>query len=321
MNRVEEWSVESDFADLRLDQAVNQKYKEISRTLAQEMIKNGEILVNGKTAKPGQKLKGGESVSLTIRCEEKESNIAATPLDFAILYEDKYIIAINKPAGLVVHPGAGKETTTVVSAVLGHTKLSPIGAPARPGVVHRLDKDTSGVMVLAKTREAHRRLAEAFSGRELEKEYLAIIQGHIVNRKGRIEVAIERDKIHRQRMKATSAERGRMAISLFEVVEYLEGATLIKVKIMTGRTHQIRVHMAYTGHPLLGDTTYGSKRLPNHAKHFLHSHRLVFQHPITGKKVELEAPVPEPFNQALKELRSSGLPIIMQVKINCKVTR
>ena len=306
MNRVEEWCVDSDFSGLRLDQAVNQKYREISRTLAQEMIKAGEILLNGATTKPGQKLKGGETVKLTLRCEEEATTIAATPLDFKILYEDKYIVVVDKPAGLVVHPGAGKEKATVVSALLGHTKLSPIGAPTRPGVVHRLDKDTSGIMVLAKTREAHRRLAEAFSGRELEKEYMAIIQGHIVNRKGRIEVAIERDKIHRKRMKATSSDKGRMAVSLFEVVEYLEGATLVRVKILTGRTHQIRVHMAFTGHPLLGDTTYGGKRWQKRARHFLHSSRLAFNHPITGARIDLQAQLPEDFAAAISELRSSA---------------
>jgi len=306
MNRVEEWCVDSDFSGLRLDQAVNQKYREISRTLAQEMIKAGEILLNGAPTKPGQKLKGGETVKLTLRSEEEATTISATPLDFKILYEDKYLVVVDKPAGLVVHPGAGKEKATVVSALLGHTKLSPIGAPTRPGVVHRLDKDTSGIMVLAKTREAHRRLAEAFSGRELEKEYMAIIQGHIVNRKGRIEVAIERDKIHRKRMKATSADKGRMAVSLFEVVEYLESATLVRVKILTGRTHQIRVHMAFTGHPLLGDTTYGGKRWQKRARHFLHSSRLAFNHPITGARIDLQAQLPEYFTAAISELRSNA---------------
>ncbi|PKL47842.1 MAG: RluA family pseudouridine synthase [Candidatus Riflebacteria bacterium HGW-Riflebacteria-2] len=306
MNRVEEWCVENDFAGLRLDQAINQKYHDISRTLAHEMIKAGEILLNDASTKPGQKLKGGETVKLTLRCEEESTAIAATPLDFKILYEDKYIVVVDKPAGLVVHPGAGKEKATVVSALLGHTKLSPVGAPTRPGVVHRLDKETSGIMVLAKTREAHRRLAEAFSGRELEKEYMAIIQGHVVNRKGRIEVAIERDKVHRKRMKATAADKGRMAISLFEVVEYLEGATLIKVKILTGRTHQIRVHMAFTGHPLLGDTTYGGKRWHSRTRHFLHSSRLAFNHPITGVKIDLQAPIPEYFATAISELRRNS---------------
>jgi len=133
---------------------------------------------------------------------------------------------------------------------------------------------------------------------------MAIIQGHIVNRKGRIEVAIERDRIHRKRMKATSADKGRMAISLFEVEEYLEGATLVKVRILTGRTHQIRVHMAFTGHPLLGDTTYGGKRWQKRARHFLHSSRLAFNHPITGARIELQAPLPEYFQEAISELRS-----------------
>ncbi len=306
MSKTELWSVEAEYAGLRIDLAINKKFSTISRTLAQDMLKSGEIKIENHVVKPGLKVKGGEKVEIVFRPDEVEPEIKATALDFPILFEDRYMIAINKPTGLVVHPGAGKEKTTVVSALLGHTKLSPVGAPTRPGVVHRLDKDTSGVMILAKSREVHRKLAEAFAGHELEKEYLAIIQGHIVNRKGRIEVAIERDKIHRQRMKATSAEKGRMAISLFEVLEYLNGATLIKVRILTGRTHQIRVHMAYTGHPLLGDVTYGGKRLEKRAEHFLHSHRLVLKHPINGKTLELEAPMPARFAQVLDQLRAGA---------------
>ncbi|NCB38150.1 MAG: RluA family pseudouridine synthase [Erysipelotrichia bacterium] len=308
MNRVEEWVVEPEMAGLRLDLAINQKHREISRTLAQEMLKNGEIKLNGQTVKSSLKLRGGEKIWITFRDDEPEQEIKATELDFPILFEDKYMIAINKPAGLVVHPGAGKEKTTVVSALLGHTKLSPIGAPTRPGVVHRLDKETSGVMILAKTRDAHRKLAEAFASHELEKEYLAIIQGHIVNRKGRIEVAVERDKIHRKRMKATSSEKGRMAISQFEVIEYLKSNTLVKVRIMTGRTHQIRVHMAFTGHPLLGDVTYGGKRFEKKAEHFLHSSRLVLKHPISGKEMILEAALPERFAGVLEQLRNDTQP-------------
>lgn len=306
MSKTETWAVEPEYAGLRIDLAINRKFGQISRTLAQEMLKTGEIKVGSQLVKPGLKVKGGEKVEITFRPEEVEPEIKATTLDFPILFEDRYMIAINKPAGLVVHPGAGKEKTTVVSALLGHTKLSPIGAPTRPGVVHRLDKDTSGVMILAKTRDVHRKLAEAFAGHELEKEYLAIIQGHIVNRKGRIEVAIERDKIHRKRMKATSADKGRMAISNFEVIEYLKGATLVKVKILTGRTHQIRVHMAFTGHPLLGDVTYGGKRLEKKAEHFLHSHRLALKHPVTGKELEFIAPMPDRFAHMLTQLRQEA---------------
>ncbi|HNW12193.1 MAG TPA: RluA family pseudouridine synthase [Candidatus Rifleibacterium sp.] len=306
MSKTETWAVEPEYAGLRIDLAINRKFGQISRTLAQEMLKTGEIKVGSQLVKPGLKVKGGEKVEITFRPEEVEPEIKATTLDFPILFEDRYMIAVNKPAGLVVHPGAGKEKTTVVSALLGHTKLSPIGAPTRPGVVHRLDKDTSGVMILAKTRDVHRKLAEAFAGHELEKEYLAIIQGHIVNRKGRIEVAIERDKIHRKRMKATSADKGRMAISNFEVIEYLKGATLVKVKILTGRTHQIRVHMAFTGHPLLGDVTYGGKRLEKKAEHFLHSHRLALKHPVTGKELEFIAPIPDRFAHMLTQLRQEA---------------
>jgi 23S rRNA pseudouridine1911/1915/1917 synthase len=306
MARIEEWIVEAELAGTRLDSAINQKYKTVSRTLVQEMLKNGEITVNGSPAKPGQKLKGGENIRIAFRDDEVTTDIQATNLDFPILYEDKYIIAINKPAGLVVHPGAGQEKTTVVSALLGHTRLSPIGAPTRPGVVHRLDKDTSGVMILAKTRDAHRKLSEAFAAHEIEKEYHALIQGHIVNRKGRIEVAIERDKIHRKRMKATSAEKGRMAISIFEVVEYLKSSSLVKVRILTGRTHQIRVHMAFTGHPLLGDVTYGGKKWERKSQHFLHSSRLALKHPITGKEMVFEAPLPPAFAQMIESLRESA---------------
>lgn len=303
MSNIEEWIVEEDFAGTRLDAAINQKYgKEVSRTLAQEMIKAGEITLDGQAIKTGYKLKGGEKILVALRLVDKEISIQATPLDFPIVFEDEHLIVINKPSGLVVHPGAGGEKETVVSALLGHTNLSPIGAPVRPGIVQRLDKGTSGIMLVAKTKEAHRNLAAAFAEHNIEKEYLAIIQGHIVNRKGRIEVAIERDKIHRKRMKATAAGKGRMAISQFEVLEYLKGASFVKVAIQTGRTHQIRVHMAFTGHPLIGDTTYGGRKFEGTSELFLHSSRLAMKHPITGKQMEWVAPIPESFEQALEKL-------------------
>lgn len=303
MNNKEQWIIERDYAGLRLDHAINKKFSNLSRTVAQDMIKNGEITLDGKAVKPGQKLKEGNRIEVTFRSEELETNIQATELNFPILYEDNDIIVINKPFGLVVHPGAGNEKHTVVSSVLSHTTLSPIGAPDRPGVVHRLDKETSGIMVLAKNKEAHKSLAEQFAGHELDKEYLAIIQGHIVNKNGRIKVAIERDPIHRQRMKATSAENGRMAESVFQVIEYLKRATLVRVKILTGRTHQIRVHMAFTGHPLLGDTLYGGNKFGN-KEHFLHSCKLSFKHPISGKTLMFEAEMPRRFKEVMEELKN-----------------
>ena len=302
MSRIENWNIEEDYVGMRLDQAINKRFPDISRNLAQEMIKNAEIKIGNSIPKASQKLKAGNIIEITFRDDELNTEIQATEMNFPILYEDDDIIVINKPFGLVVHPGAGNEKVTVVSALLSHTNLSPIGAPDRPGVVHRLDKETSGIMVLAKTKEAHKNLAEQFASHELEKEYIALIQGHIVNKKGRIQVAIERDQVHRQRMKATSVDNGRMAISIFEVMEYLKNSTLVKVRILTGRTHQIRVHMAFTGHPLLGDTTYGGKKFGN-SEHFLHSAKLSFTHPITGKSMTFQADIPERFKEVIEELR------------------
>ncbi len=306
MKNIENWLVTEEYVGMRLDQAINKKFPDISRNIAQEMIKNGEIKANNSIVKASLKLKIGDNIEINHRTDDLNTEIQATEMNFPILYEDDDIIVINKPYGLVVHPGAGNEKVTVVSALLSHTNLSPIGAPDRPGIVHRLDKETSGIMVLAKNKEAHKNLADQFASHELEKEYIAIIQGHIVNQKGRIQVAIERDPVHRQRMKATSADNGRMAISIFEVMEYLKNSTLVKVQILTGRTHQIRVHMAFTGHPLLGDTTYGGRKYGNN-EHFLHSHKLTFKHPISGKTMTFEAELPVRFKQVIEELRNGSV--------------
>jgi len=291
---------------LRLDLALSRHFPDTSRAMIQEMVKNGEITIDEKTVKPSRKIYGGERVSITLREPEKPPMISATELDFPILFEDEDIIVVNKPAGLVVHPGAGKEAFSVVSALLSRTHLSPIGAPLRPGVVHRLDKTTSGVMVLAKTETAHRKLAKIFSGRSAEKEYLAILEGKPAVEKGRIEVAIERDRLHRKRMKATSSDKGRESVSVFEIIESFRHAALARVKIETGRTHQIRVHMAYIRSPLLGDVTYGGSKWEGKAIHYLHSHRLSLKHPISGNKMEWIAPLPSQFQEALQHLRDCG---------------
>ncbi len=298
------WTIEPEYIGLRLDAAISSKYPDISRSVASDMIKNSEILLNGDLVKPSIKLKGEEVLTITFRDDEAENTVLQpTPMNFPVLFEDDDIIVINKPTGLVVHPGAGGETETVVSALLSHTNLSPVGAPIRPGVVQRLDKETSGIMILAKTRKAHMNLAEAFAGHDIHKEYIAIAQGHIANKKGRIEVAIERDRVHRKRMKATSPENGRMAISKFEVIEYLEGASLVRVKILTGRTHQIRVHMQFIGHSLYGDATYGGRKLLGKHEHFLHSAKLSLKHPITGEQMTWEADPPEAFQEAINKLK------------------
>lgn len=304
MNKKLEWVVENEYKGKRLDASVNKKFDYISRSEAQTLIKENGITVDGCSVKPSIKLKGNEVITIFLKDKEEIKCIEATPLNFPVVFEDDHIIVINKPSGLVVHPGAGHEKTTVVSALLSHTKLSPIGAPIRPGVVQRLDKATSGLMVLAKTEASHRKMAELFSTHDIEKEYTAIIQGHIVNRKGRIEVAIERDRVHRKRMQPTTSEKGRMAISQFEVIEYLNGATLVRVNIKTGRTHQIRVHMAFAGHPLLGDTLYRGRKLNGKAEHFLHSTILGFSHPITNEKMRWQVDLPDRFSEVLNELKN-----------------
>lgn len=287
----------------RLDAALAGKAGDISRTALQELIKSGAVTVDGKPAKPSQKMKGGEAVHIQIPEAAAPETIAATPLKFPIVFEDEHLVVVDKPAGLVVHPGAGHETESVVSALLSNMSLSPVGAPLRPGVVHRLDKATSGLMVLAKTEKTHRKLTKAFAGRAVTKEYLALVQGRIKDERGRIEVAIERDRLHRKRMKATYGERGRMAVSVFEVVERLHGASLVRVRIETGRTHQIRVHMAFLGHPLLGDVLYGGRRIEGKTIHFLHSAKLSMAHPVTGKHMTWERPVPPEFAAAIVNRR------------------
>lgn len=300
-----EWAVPAVMKGTRLDAALAAQHADTSRSLLQEMIKTGEVTIDGAVAKPSLRLKGGEVVRYRIPKAPEAEPIAATPLDFPILFEDESVVVIDKPVGLVVHPGAGREKVSVVSSLLSHTELSPIGSPIRPGVVHRLDKSTSGVMILAKTETAHRRLTKLFAGRSAEKEYLALVNGEVGADRGRVEVAIERDRVQRKRMMATRPDRGKPAISRYEVVERFPGATLVRVAIETGRTHQIRVHLAYIGHPLLGDVLYGGRRFRGEPKHFLHSCRLRVPHPMTKKELCCEAPLPAAFQNAVQFLRQS----------------
>ncbi|HEY9071585.1 MAG TPA: RluA family pseudouridine synthase [Candidatus Ozemobacteraceae bacterium] len=306
MTRILEFTLGPEANGARLDAALAGKAGDLSRTALQELIRQGALTVDGKTVKPGLKLKGGEAIRVELPEESTPDTITPTPLAFPIIYEDEHLVVIDKPVGLVTHPGAGHETESVVSALLSHTRLSPIGAPLRPGVVHRLDKGTSGLMVLAKTESVHRKLTRSFASRQVTKEYLALVQGRIADDRGRIEVAIERDRLHRKRMKATYGERGRMAVSVFEVIERLRGASLVRVRIETGRTHQIRVHMAFIGHPLLGDVLYGGKRIDGKIVHHLHSARLTLKHPVSGTPITWEAPLPAAFTEAIATLRTSS---------------
>jgi 23S rRNA pseudouridine1911/1915/1917 synthase len=282
-------------AGKRLDQMVHERLPEYSRSRIQEWIRNGRVLVDGAPARPSRALKGSEGIEVEPAAPPP---LAAEPeaIPLSILYEDEDLVAVNKPAGMVVHAGAGAHSGTLVNALLHRFGgLSSVGGPLRPGIVHRLDRFTSGVLLVAKNDAAHQRLAAQFSGREIEKTYLALAHGRVKADSGRIERPIARDPVHRTRMTGRLAS-GRAAWSEYKVVRRYESFTFLEVRIGTGRTHQIRVHLSGMGHPIVGDTLYGAPArvpgMPALGRFFLHSHRIRFRQPTTGERVTVEAPLP-----------------------------
>jgi len=291
----------------RLDAWLAENEPDHSRARWQALIRDGLVTVNGKTVKPNSKLHTDDRVEWTIP-EPVSSEVLPEDIPLNIVFEDEHIIAINKPAGLVVHPAAGNENGTLVNALLYHcTDLAGIGGEKRPGIVHRLDKDTSGVMVVAKTEKAMAELSRQFKKRETEKEYIAIVRGLPGLASGHIETTIGRHPILRKKM-ATNVKRGRNAVSHYKVIETLNNASLLSVRIETGRTHQIRVHMAFIKHPVLGDRLYARSRPSDVVwpdRQMLHATRLCITHPDTGKQITFNAPLPADMEDALKALRIS----------------
>ena len=286
----------------------------MSRGAIQRLIEQGHIRVNGRVAKPTHHPRAGELIEIHWpAARPADARPEAIPLD--ILFEDSDLLVLNKPPGLVVHPAVGHEEHTLVNALLHHCagQLSGIGGVARPGIVHRLDKETSGCLVVAKNDAAHTALANQFAGRKVEKIYHAIVCGEIVRDKGEIRAAIARHPTHRKRMAVTDG-RGREAWTSYRVLERLNAATLAEALLHTGRTHQIRVHFQHLGFPIVGDTTYGNrqnKKLTEqtgyHApRQMLHAQKLSFRHPRTGRQQTCEAPWPEDFQAALRVLRGTG---------------
>jgi len=258
-----------------------------SRSRLQAWIKDGRVLVDGGAAKASLLLRGGEQVDVS---PADLAPLHATPEDLPIeiLYEDRSVIAVNKPAGLVVHAGAGARSGTLVNRLVHHfTALSQVGGEMRPGIVHRLDRGTSGVLLVARTDQAHRALAAQFAGRTIEKIYLALVQGRMRAESGRIMTPIARDPVRRTRMTARLGH-GREAITEYRVRQRFEGFTYLEVRIGTGRTHQIRAHLASIGHPVAGDRLYGAKAA---ARVFLHAWRIGFSSPATSEHVTVEAPL------------------------------
>jgi len=310
--RTEHFTVEQSLPSERLDVFLRTKFPAVSRGAMQRLIEQGHIRVDGKTVKPTHSPRAGEKIEVHWpEARPAEAQPEEIPLD--ILFEDKSLIVVNKPAGLVVHPAAGHEEHTLVNALLFHCKgsLSGIGGVARPGIVHRLDKETSGCLVVAKNDETHIALSEQFANRVVKKVYHAIVCGEVPREAGEIHAAIARHPTHRKRMAVQDDSDGRAAHTSYRVLEKLNHATLVEAQIHTGRTHQIRVHFQHLGHPVVGDDTYGStknkrlKELANYAapRVLLHAKELSFIHPRTQKTLKFSAPLPDDFKQALKLLR------------------
>ena len=313
--RTETFTVEQSLPSGRLDTFLRQKFPAASRSALQRLIEQGHVRVNDLTVKPTHAPHAGDRVEVHWpEAKPAEAQPEEIPLD--ILFEDKSLLVLNKPVGLVVHPAAGHEEHTLVNALLHHCRgsLSGIGGVARPGIVHRLDKETSGCLVVAKNDATHLALSRQFASRQVGKIYNAIVCGEIARESGEIRAAIARHPSHRKRMAARDDDSGRAAHTSYRVLERLNAATLVEAQIHTGRTHQVRVHFQFLGHPLVGDETYGSrqnarlKELTNYAapRVMLHARELSFIHPRTEKPMTFEAPLPKDFRAALKLLRAKS---------------
>jgi 23S rRNA pseudouridine1911/1915/1917 synthase len=309
--RAENFTVEKSLPGGRLDTFLRTKFPAVSRGAMQRLIEQGHIRVNGQATKPTHTPRAGDQVEIHWPdARPAEAQPEEMPLD--ILFEDKSLLVVNKPAGLVVHPAAGHEEHTLVNALLHHCagQLSGIGGVARPGIVHRLDKETSGCLVVAKNDETHLALSKQFAERQVKKIYNAIVCGELARDSGEIRAAIARHSTHRKRMAVRDDDSGRAAHTSWRVLEKLNAAAFVEAQIHTGRTHQIRVHFEFLGHPLVGDETYGTKQNKRFAeltgyaapRVMLHSRELSFIHPRTEKEMSFESPLPEDFREALKRL-------------------
>ena len=310
-------TVDEDAAGWRLDRWLARELPEQSRSRLQSLIALGAVLLDGRPARPSSRLRAGQAVALHLP-EPRPAVPRAQDIPITVVHADRWLLVIEKPAGLVVHPGAGAPDGTLVNALLHHVRdLSGIGGELRPGIVHRLDKGTSGRMVVAKDDATHRDLVRQFAGRTVEKEYLAVVLGVPSPRQGTVDSPVGRDPVNRKKMSARGP-RARAARSDYAVVEVLDDAALVRVRIHSGRTHQVRVHLSSLGHPVAGDPLYGGRRAPGSRRAparealraldrpALHAARLAFTHPGTGERLEFTSPLPHDL-QALKDaLRPEG---------------
>jgi len=273
-----------------------------SRTIAERLLDAGEVLVDGRTLAKSHRLTGGEEVDFEPVAPEA-ARLEPEPMDLRLAYEDEYLVVVDKPAGLVVHPAPGHASGTLVHGLLAHDVAG--GDADRPGIVHRLDRDTSGLMVVARSEEAHRRLKELVRLHALERHYAALVVGRPRSRRGRIEAPVGRDRRDPMRH-SLDTDTPRDAVTQFELVESLPRHSLLDVLLETGRTHQIRVHLAAIDLPVAGDPVYGRPRELGLERQFLHAGRLAFDHPFTGARVEVESPLPPDLSAALERARAEG---------------
>jgi len=302
------YTVSAEEMNERLDNFLSLK-SDITRSGIQRLIKSGLAMVNGGVEKPGYKIKAGDIIEVIVH-DEPDTILNAEDIPLDIIWEDEHMVVVNKPHGMVVYPAVGNRSGTLMNALAFRCKkLSPVGAPLRPGIVHRLDKDTSGIMVIAKDNVTHYDLVDQFREREIKKQYLALLFGNMKDDKGEINKSIGRSLSNRKKM-STKARRTKEAITQYEVVDRFGYATLVRVRILTGRTHQIRVHFASMGHPVLGDSLYGKKvkletsqGIIKFNRQMLHASRLKLKHPVTGDMQEFIAPMPDDIEEAIEMLK------------------
>ncbi|MFC7442349.1 RluA family pseudouridine synthase [Laceyella putida] len=299
-----EWEVTEEYEGERLDKFLPSFHEEWSRARVQDWIRDGFVRVNGQVKKSNYRLKLGERVEFD-EPPIAELEVAAEAIPLDIRYEDHDVIVVNKPRGMVVHPGAGNNTGTLVNALLAHCKgeLSGIGGVARPGIVHRIDKDTSGLLMVAKNDLAHQSLVEQLKEHSVDRVYVAVVHGVIPHEHGTIDAPLGRDPVHRQRMTVIH-KNSKHAVTHFSVLERFKEASLVECRLETGRTHQIRVHMKYIGFPLIGDPVYGPKKnvyaIEGQA---LHAQVIGFTHPRTGERIRIEAELPPDMEKLIRTLK------------------
>ena len=288
---------------VRLDKALAD-LTDLSRSVANEQIKSGQVLVNGQAKKAKYSVQAGDILTYQVP-EVEEIDYVAEDIPLEIVYQDADVAVVNKPQGMVVHPSVGHTSGTLVNALLYHVKdLSGINGVLRPGIVHRIDKDTSGLLMIAKNDEAHTKLAAELKDKKSLRKYWAIVHGNLPNDRGMIEAPIGRSEKDRKKQAVTA--KGKEAVTRFQVLERFGDYTLVELTLETGRTHQIRVHMAYIGHPVAGDEAYGPKKTLKGHGQFLHARTLGFTHPRTGEVVEFTAEAPAIFQETLEKLRQSN---------------